>query len=331
MAAESPVLIFGRHWSPHRSWFVLTLIALVAMAVLYALAAVAAHELPGGASLVGFAFGVVGGAIILFECFLWARKKYLRSWRLGRTQTWMRAHIWLGLWTVPLLVLHSGFHWGGTLSTVLLALLLIVVASGIWGLFLQQWLPRRMLDEAPAETIYGQIDHVVRSLADDAERLVLATCGSEEEGHTTRHQEAEVAEQAAKGFLTIGAVRSAGRVHGRVLATVVPTAPIAETEALRAFFHETIQPFLRAGLVASSPLRYTSRAAALFQDLQARLPATAHPAARALQSICDQRRQLAEQARLQWWLHSWLWVHLPLSASLLLLMLVHIFVALKYW
>src|SRR5207249_1598623 len=114
---------------------------------------------PGGSSLPGFVFGVLGGLIILFEVLLWWRKR-VRVWRIGRAQAWMRAHIWLGLLCVPLLIYHSGFRLGGILSTVLMVLLLVVVASGIWGLVLQQILPRRMLDDVPAETIYSQIDYL---------------------------------------------------------------------------------------------------------------------------------------------------------------------------
>src|SRR5437879_5500895 len=114
---------------------------------------------PGGSSIPGFTFGIVGGLICIFELLLWWRKK-VRTWRIGRTQVWLRAHIWLGLLSVPLLVYHSGFRLGGTLSTVLMVLLFVVVASGIWGLVLQQVIPRRMLDEIPAETIYGQIDRL---------------------------------------------------------------------------------------------------------------------------------------------------------------------------
>jgi hypothetical protein len=325
------VLIDRRNWSPHQLWFLLTLIALVGMIALYMAAALAAHELPGGASLVGFWFGVAGGLIILFECFLWVRKKYLRAWRIGRTQRWMRAHIWLGLWVVPLLVMHGGLRWGGTLSAVLLALTLIVVASGIWGLVLQQWLPRRLLDEVPAETIYGQIDHVTQFLAGEAERLVLAVCGPDESEAVAGRQEQEMAHQAATGFLTIGAVRSAGRVQGKVLETRVPSAPIPDSGPLRTFFHESVAPYLSAGSSSTSALRYPNRAAAMFEGLRTRLPAAAHPAVLALENLCEQRRQLDHQARLQWWLHSWLWIHLPLSGSLFVLMIVHIFVALKYW
>jgi hypothetical protein len=41
-------------------------------------------------------------------------------------------------------------------------------------------------------------------------------------------------------------------------------------------------------------------------------------------------RQFDRQERLHRWLHGWLLVHLPLSIVLIVLMLVHIYTALKY-
>ena len=61
---------------------------------------------------------------------LWPRKHF-RVWRIGMVKTWLRAHIWLGLLTVPLILLHSGFTWGGQLTTILAWLFIIVIASGI--------------------------------------------------------------------------------------------------------------------------------------------------------------------------------------------------------
>jgi len=138
---------------------------------------------PGGSSLPGLIFGVLGGAIILFEFLLWFRKK-VRVWRIGRAQTWLRAHIWLGLLCVPLLIYHSGFRLGGSLSTVLMILLLIVILSGIWGLFLQQILPTRMLEQIPAETIFSQIDRLSEQLSTEARQLVQATCGLDPDDKT---------------------------------------------------------------------------------------------------------------------------------------------------
>jgi hypothetical protein len=49
-----------------------------------------------------------------------------------------------------------------------------------------------------------------------------------------------------------------------------------------------------------------------------------------LEELCRERRRLAEQDRLHRWLHAWLLVHVPLSAALLVLGVVHAVTALYY-
>jgi hypothetical protein len=319
------VLIDRDTWPLHRPWIIFIVLAAVGASVWY-FSAVSGDGWPGGSSVPGFTFGILGGLICLFEGLLWARKK-VRTWRIGRTQVWLRAHIWLGLLSVPLLVYHSGFRWGGPLSAVLLALFLIVIVSGIWGLLVQQFVPKTLLDEVPAETIYSQIERVAGHLARDAERLVLATCGPAPGEEPPPGK----AEAEAVAPLTIGAVRSSGRVQGVVLQTRVPPAPVPGCEPLRDFHRQRVKPFLKTGGPADSPLRQPARAAAMFRNLRTLLPKHAHETVDALENGCDQRRQFDRQARLHFWLHSWLWLHLPLAAALIVLMFVHIVVALKYW
>ncbi len=147
------MLIDRRNLATHLPWIVLAvLISLVSLAWFTA-SSIGSSVWPGGSSPPGLTFGILGGLLILFEFALWGRKK-MRRLRIGRVQTWMAAHIWLGLLTVPLLVLHSGFRWGGQLSAVLMVLFLVVIASGVWGLVLQQILPSKMLHNIPAETIH---------------------------------------------------------------------------------------------------------------------------------------------------------------------------------
>ncbi len=318
------MLLDRQHFGPHRAWAFFILAATVGATVWYVQEALVSDRLPGGSSLPGFTFGVVGGLICVFELLLWPRKK-VRSWRIGRGQVWLRAHIWLGLLSVPLLVYHSGFRFGGPLSTVVMVLFLVVIASGIWGLALQQFLPRQLLHEVPAETIYSQIDYVAKQYCIEAERLVLAVCGPAP-GEELSPGGADEGE-----FLTIGAVRSAGRIQGKVLQTRVPRAPVPGCEALRTFYYERVEPYLREGARSGSPLRFPDRANAMFGGLRALLPRDAREAADTLEETCEQRRQLDRQSRIHFWLHNWLWVHLPLAVALIALMFVHVWVAMKYW
>jgi hypothetical protein len=322
------LLIDRQNWHLHRGWVGVTLVAFLLASAWYFASAWRSSTWPGGSSLPGLTLGVLGGLIILFEFLLWGRKK-LRVWRIGRAQTWLRAHIWLGLLCVPLLIYHSGFRFGGALSTVLMILLLIVVVSGIVGLALQQVLPTRMLEAVPAETIYSQIDYVLTQLADEGERLVESVCGpapGEPVDALPGHEPAA----AGTAPLVVGAVRSVGKVQGKVLETRAAPAAVPDSDPLRTFFTNRVRPYLLHGAAGSSPLASPNRSEVLFAELRVRLDPAAHATVATLEALCTQRRQLDLQARLHAWLHGWLWVHLPLSVALVVIMFVHIWVALKY-
>jgi hypothetical protein len=245
----------------------------------------------------------------------------------------MRAHIWLGLLTVPLILYHSGLRFGGWLTTVMVVLFAVIILSGIVGLVLQQYLPKLMWETVPAETIYSQIDLVGRQLRQDAERLVLAACGTAP-GEETSLKADEPASVLLGTHITVGAVRTVGKVRGKVLQVRVPRSPIPDAEPLRVFFKEELAPYLEGKVSPSLPqsrLGVASRAAEVFENLRIKLDPAAHTVVEDLEGLCAQRRELELQRRIHFWLHSWLCVHVPLSAALIVLMLIHIFMALRFW
>jgi hypothetical protein len=243
----------------------------------------------------------------------------------------MKAHIWLGLLCVPLLVLHSGFRfWNLALSGILMVVLFVVIASGVWGLALQQVLPTVMLEELPAETIRSQIDRILGHLLAEAQRLVRITCG--QTGTAAGQTMGDIPTSGDDPtFLVIGAVRAAGRVQGKVLQTRTQATMVLDSEPLALFFDQQVVPFFEAANPARMPLGSSKRATSMFRELKSFLPPDAHGVVDTLEGICDQRRQLARQIRLHAWLHVWLCVHLPLSVALLVLMIAHIFYAMKYF
>lgn len=315
------------NWPEHRRWIVVVVVMTIVAAAGYGVEAVRLGRLPGGSSVSGFGYGVVGGLIIVFEMLLWPRKA-LRRFRLGRTKHWMAAHVWLGLLSLPLIVLHSGFHFsGGALALVLLVLFVSVIASGVWGLLAQQVLPEAMLHEVPAETIHAQIDTAIARLRGEAERLTRLVCGDPVEDDDA----AVPATVTGRGdSLIVGAVRSVGKVQGFVAETRARIVAVPGSDALRTAFRGWIGPFLEVEYRADSPLAAPQRAGAMFRELKARLPESAHYAADLLADLCDQRRQLARQRVLQARLNGWILFHLPLSTAMVTLMVIHIVMALRY-
>lgn len=339
---EPPVIIGGKTWPKDRRWIVgITLATLIALAC-YAAEWSADGRLPGGSSRTGFVAGVAAGAIIVFELLLWPRKR-VRSWRLGSAQAWLRAHVWLGILAVPLVLLHARLLFvGGLLNWALLAVFFAVIASGVWGLALQQFLPRAMLEQVPAETIYDQIDHVSRQQCRETARLVDALCEAEPaRGHgTAAHADGAAGEAGHEGdddhidddeHAVVTGFRAMTGIQGRVVETLAVYTAIPGTLPLRRRFFAEIRPYLLGGRASGSPLAGESAAGEFFAGLRGASPAAAAELIGRLEQACDQRRQLDLQARLHRWLHGWLLVHVPLSVALGVLLVVHVPLALWYW
>ncbi len=328
------MLIFDRdYWPKHFKWAVFTAAATAGASGWYMAYGFSSGtwRWPGGSSPPGLTFGAIGGLIIVFEMLLWPRKSLWRGLRIGRTKTWMMAHLWLGMLTFPLLMLHGRFHFAlgtSTLAAVLMWVLAGVTVSGFWGLGVQNIVPRVMLGQLPAETIHEQIDHILEKYADEVARLVYRTCGSPDDESVL--QPGSPDRELPPSFLVVGAVRKVGPVQGKVVQAGVEAVWVPGTEALLAFHRRHVDPYLRAESGRDSPLKSPPRAAELFRELETQLPPDAHPIVDRIAAVCDQRRQFDLQRRLHRWLHFWLIVHVPLSAALFGLMFAHVFLALKY-
>ncbi len=325
--------------SLHAPWIAVAALAALAGAAWYALESQAE---PTSTFLVGLdrcrlVLGAAAGAIILFELALWPRKALRRVRILGRARTWMLAHIWLGLLTVPLIVLHARIGFGGPLSAATMTLFLAVIASGLLGLVLQQTLPRRLIEAVPGETVASQIDRVAALYATEADDLVAAACGraarveSEDwAAHTggapRARPDGALSASRAVGLQIVGARRTALPL----LSCELPDAPIATAGALEEAFRKEIRPFLADGPRTASAVGSPEGSTQTFERLRDAVGPAGLDVVAALEEACAVRRQLDRQARLQWWLHAWLTVHLPASVVMVSLMLVHAYLALLY-
>src|SRR5712664_4234981 len=160
-----------------RGWAIVSLAIFSVSAMVYVFYALNAPQGPRGGSTIGLVFGSIGFAFMLFAAFLGARKR-VPTWRIGRAQAWMRGHLWLGFLALPMILFHGGFHFGGTLTRVLMWLLIITVLSGVFGAALQHFVPRAMTFDVPLETIYDEIGRVRMLLREEADCSIEFLCGN---------------------------------------------------------------------------------------------------------------------------------------------------------
>jgi hypothetical protein len=293
----------------HRPWALWTGALLLLAALLYVPYSLFSRNGPSGSSAVGLIYGIAGYGLMLFAALLSLRKK-LRIWRFGRAQTWMRGHLWLGLLSYPLVFFHAGFSMGHGLAGLLMWLLSLVILSGLLGAALQHYVPRLMTDKVPLETIYNQIDRVQGQLLNEAD----AALGS----LSPENNEYGLIVPASGPAVTMTTTSTVIRL----------TEPSAGK--LREMYHQTIRPYLahRGSYRLSIADRRASKM--MFSQLRAVTPDSIKTVIDDLENICEEKRDLDRQSRMQRFLQGWLLVHIPLSYLLLALGTIHAIMALRY-
>lgn len=88
---------------------------------------------PNGGTWLGYTLGTIGALLIVWLTWLGRRKRNYAS-RLGTVRGWLSAHVYLGLSLITIATLHTGFHFGWNIHTLAYALMLAVIASGIYGI-----------------------------------------------------------------------------------------------------------------------------------------------------------------------------------------------------
>ncbi len=300
----------------HRGWFIGSLGLLIIAVLVYVPYRHSSPQGPSGGSVIGLTYGSIGSAFMLFAGLLGARKKF-PILRVGRAQTWMRGHLWLGTISFPLILFHAGFRFGFGLTNILMWIFLVVFLSGIFGAVLQHYMPRLTTERIPMETIYEQIGRVRTQLVDEADALVKEASAA----LTGNLAQASVEQRAAAA--------GAGTIGGLTVASGLQVNEEADIE-LRQFFQQEMRPFLEHSGSGKLAVADPASSNAKFQRLRVLLPSTLHPIVADLENICEEKRELDTQTRYHRVLHGWLLVHIPLSYALLLLGAVHAVEALRY-
>ncbi len=316
----------------HTPWLIFVVLATIGSAVLY-IANFFPQRLPfdltlpaffgevpplrntfGGTPL-GLVFGSIAFLIFLFASALGIRKKK-RLWRIGSVQFWLRAHIWLTLFTVPLVLFHCGFRTGGPHTSWLLVLYGIVMVSGFFGLALQQFMPRLMKERLPREVVFEQVPHIRGLLFEASLKLRKEITDLEKAAREKPEPAAVAAEKTVPGSST----------------EAIPAVAVEDPslQIFGEFLDDECLPYLYAKRGDRHRLGDARTAGDMFRLLKLNIADEWEPKISEMQKWCDDRRLLDLQLKFHHWLHGWLIVHVPTSFALLIFTAWHAWVAVRY-
>ena len=126
------------------------------------------NTLPNYAYLTGWA--LLAGMSVLT---IYNVRKKLPFLPLGKSETWLQIHIYLGFFTTLLFLIHLNFRAPHGWFEVTLAWLFVLVSgSGMVGLFFSRVLPRRLATRG-GEVIFEKIPALRHALKTEAENLAL--------------------------------------------------------------------------------------------------------------------------------------------------------------
>lgn len=125
---------------------------------------------PNGGTWYGYTLGTIGLLLILWLSLLGVRKRRINpgAWSL---KAWTSAHVYLGLSLVVIGTLHTGFQIGWNVHTLAYVLMLLVIATGIYGVIVYATLPaslsanRREMTRAQMLEALTAIDRQLESAA----------------------------------------------------------------------------------------------------------------------------------------------------------------------
>ena len=259
------------------------------------------QEPANGGTVLGYALGTLGAVLIAWLSWFGIRKRQYAS-TAGTVKGWLSAHVYIGLALPVVVLLHAGFQFGANVHTLAFALMMLVVLSGLYGVFIYTKHPERISKNrggASRPELFDQLDDI-----DSRSNRVAADLpgpfGELVQSAVTRTQLGD----------TLWS-----RLRGRDNSTVV-LPDKGQSNAVPNSGQEAAMDWL-----ADEQSRATDAdEAAKIGELSA-----------LLRNKRRLLRQLCEDLRLQAAMELWLYFHVPLTAGLLIALIAHIVTVFLYW
>ena len=259
------------------------------------------QEPANGGTTLGYVLGTLGALLIVWLAWIGIRKRRYAS-TVGSVQGWLSAHVYLGL-ALPLVVLlHAGFQLGVNVHSLAFFLMLLVILSGLYGVFVYLKYPERVStnrDGSSRPELLDQLQDIDARSSRIAAELPAAFAALVQSGSSRT--------QLGNTLWS--------RLRGKDNSSI--TLPDqGQGDAISNAGQEAALDWL-----ADEQSRATDAdAAARISELSA-----------LLRNKRKLLRQIREDLRLQASMELWLYFHVPLSVGLLVALLVHIVTVFFYW
>jgi hypothetical protein len=256
---------------------------------------------PNGGTWQGYSLGVIATLLVILLAALGIRKRSYKS-RLGTVQGWTSAHIYLGLGVVVVSTLHSAGQLNVNIHSLAYLLLLFVVFSGVFGLYVYTRYPLLLANNNAGKTreqLFAELSQI-----NDKAKDYAAQC---EVGVTNAVEMAINRSAIGGGFLAQLFAIDGSKV-------ILPDQANARLQS------NNNQQLIIDTIAAKIPKTKKAGHAALLQQL--------------LSLLCRRQailKQLRRDIQLKAWLQLWLFVHIPATVALLLALTVHIISVFFFW
>jgi hypothetical protein len=139
----------------HKRMRWLKLAALICLVAILGYAFADVGPRPNGGTWYGYTLGTVAALLIVWLALLGVRKRAMTRGRWS-LKAWTSAHVYLGLSLIVIATLHTGFQFGWNVHTLAYVLMMLVIASGAYGIIVYAMLPRS-LSQNRRETTQAQM------------------------------------------------------------------------------------------------------------------------------------------------------------------------------
>ncbi len=275
---------------------------------------------PNGGTWLGYLLGSISAGIIFLLLWFGIRKRRYSS-TAGTVKGWLSAHIYLGIALIFVGTLHTGFQFGWNVHTLAYTLMILVILSGFYGLY-----------------VYIRYPTMLNTHRNGINRLEMLKEINELDELSLSIANNELSPKIHEVILrSIEKTRIGTSVWQQLTAMEYGSDPFEGVEKMLADYQQGVQSETlmldsnqQSGNSTNSQatMMYISNALNVIDSDQLESVRRLLEAVGRKKSLVKQvRRDIQLKATIQFWLY----IHIPLSLALFAALIIHIFSVFFYW